>query len=258
MLRAAMMRARVFVNRFGLPFEQLRVDVLVGEQPGRAVAPWVEERQSREGAVASLANPSEIGLRSTAQWLGTLEDLRLLHLACAERAAAYCASTQRPDGGFIPAPEADAEECLIFTASLAGTLARLASVRPAVLDAAGEYLASRWSVEQVQGGDRRVIAAWLHFFASHPHELSDAALQWCGRELEGGFRSGRFDAVATARVFVACDARALPGARLDVDELVAAVLGEQARDGGFGDPTWDGPARVPTTSDAILALVRLA
>ena len=65
------------------------------------------------------------------------------------------------------------------------------------------------------------------------HEDSDAILQWCGRELERGYRAGAFDAVRTARVLVDCDAPSLPGARLAAGELVAALLGEQAPDGGW-------------------------
>ena len=58
-------------------------------------------------------------------------------------------------------------------------------------------------------------------------DVADEALQWCGRELERGFRIGAFDAVRVARVFVLCDAPALPGARLAAAEVREALLRAQ-------------------------------
>jgi hypothetical protein len=72
-----------------------------------------------------------------------------------------------------------------------------------------------------------------HWFSLNESELSDAALQWCGRELERGFRSRACDALRAARVFVLCHASALPGASLTGRELCQALAGEQTADGGF-------------------------
>ena len=84
--------------------------------------------------------------------------------------------------------------------------------------------------------------------------MADEALQWCGRELERGFRTGSIDAVRTARVFALCDAAALPGARLRADEVAAALLREQDSDGAFGAE----PARLRATCEAALGLRQLA
>jgi hypothetical protein len=127
-----------------------------------------------------------------------------------------------------------------------------------VLRAASAFLAARWGPERVQSGDPIAIGAWAQWFANTDDELADAGLQWCGRELERGFRTGAIDALATARVFALCDAQALPGARLGAEEVVLSLTAAQAADGGFGagwDPT---PVRVEATLDALAALARLA
>ena len=83
------------------------------------------------------------------------------------------------------------------------------------LEAVGEFLAAQFSVERVQAGGFEDLAPFLPFFAIHPHELSDAALQWCGRELERSFRSGRLSPLEAGRLFVRSVARSLPATRLD-------------------------------------------
>ena len=108
----------------------------------------------------------------------------------------------------------------------------------------------------MKGGEWQAIAAFSHFFANVPHELADAALQWCGRELERGYRTGAFDALAAARVLLWCDAHAIPGARLGVDELLGALLAEQRGDGGWPAPGASPDARVARTLDALAALSR--
>ena len=109
----------------------------------------------------------------------------------------------------------------------------------AALRAAGGYLAVHWSPELVQGGSWHAICGYAHFFSNVPHEISDAVLQWCGRELERAFRIGAFDAVRAARIFTLCDAHALPGAKLDGD---GARTGAPAR---RSPPTEAGPQPRP-------------
>ena len=87
-----------------------------------------------------------------------------------------------------------------------------------------------------------------------PHDAGDEILQWCGRELERGFRARRFSAVRTARVLTWCDAPVLPGAQLEPAELLDALLAEQAPDGGFGEASDD---RASRSWDAWIALERL-
>jgi hypothetical protein len=80
-------------------------------------------------------------------------------------------------------------------------------------------------------------------------------MQRCGRELEGGYRSGKLDAVGAARVFVLCEAHALPGARIRADEAAAALLASQQEDGGWpAADSVDLRARVDATLDAVVAL----
>jgi len=60
-----------------------------------------------------------------------------------------------------------------------------------------------------------------------------------------------FDDPSTAALFVACDAHALPGARLRADEAAAALLAEQTSDGGW-------PGGAGDTLEALRALRFLA
>lgn len=100
--------------------------------------------------------------------------------------------------------------------------------------------------------------AYSLYFTNVGHELSDEALQWCGRALEKGFRGRRHDAVATMRILLSCDAQAMPGAEFDAVELLERLLEEQARDGGFTELSAGGPpARTTQTFDAMFAIVRL-
>jgi hypothetical protein len=254
---AALARARSFVARAGSALERLRADVLAGEAPGARVAGLVESRQLASGAVGPLEADGPAGVATTAAALALLDELGALDHPCAERAAVWLASRQARDGSFSPAADASADVRLLFTASVAALLARTGRVRESVLDAAAAHVAAGFSVERVQRGDWEALAALFPFFADHPGELADAALQWCGRELERGWRTGRFDALRAARIFVLCGARALPGAKLDARELVPALLAGQAGDGGFGAPGGPDAGRVEPTLDAMLALARL-
>ena len=85
-------------------------------------------------------------------------------------------------------------------------------------------------------------------------DVADEALQWCGRELERGFRTGAFSPVAVGSVFARCDASALPGARLRADEVARALLAAQREDGSFPG---DGPPE-RAACEAALALRHLA
>jgi hypothetical protein len=101
-----------------------------------------------------------------------------------------------------------------------------------------------------------VLVAYAHCFANTSHEEGDPILQWCGRELERGFRTRLFDAVRAARVLVLCDAGAIPGARFAAGELVAGVLAEQQADGGWLDPA--DPAPAARVAHSLLALSALS
>jgi len=59
-------------------------------------------------------------------------------------------------------------------------------------------------------------------------------------------------------VLVDCDAPSLPGARLAAGDVVAALLREQAPDGGWPPPDGERPCRIARTLDALAGLARLA
>ena len=118
----------------------------------------------------------------------------------------------------------------------------------------GGVAAARWSVERVQGPRYAPILAYVHALAHVPSERADEVLQWCGRELERGFRIGAFGPAAVGDVFVRCGAIAIPGTRLSAAEIVRALLLEQRPDGGFGPPA----AEVRATCKAALAIRHLS
>ncbi len=221
-------RAAGFVEAHGDALERRRAAVLVGARPLAHVLELLEPARDVERALTLF---------------GVVGDLGGLHAPVAEETVGWLESAQAADGSWGD---------LFATGMLAGYLGRTAYARPATLARAAAWLAAAWAPERVRSGDWKAIAAYAHFFANVPHELADGALQWCGRELERGFRSGRFDAVRTARVLLWCDALALPGARLRGDALRERILGEQQPDGGW--PSRD--ARVARTLDALAALVR--
>jgi hypothetical protein len=214
-------------------------------------------RQQADGAVARLEGGAPADLGSTAEALEGLADLRLLELPCAEQAARFVLASQLSDGSFGPAEESEREARLQLCGRLAPVLARMLCVPLDGLEALGAFLAASFSVERVQRGGYEDLAPFLPFFAIHPHELSDAALQWCGRELERSFRGGRLSALEAGRIFVRSDAISLPATRLDGSEIVPALLASQHADGSFGDGAAEAGARLGDTLDAVLLLLRL-
>jgi hypothetical protein len=155
-------------------------------------------------------------------------------------------------GSFAESP-ADEQPRLVLSGIVAGLLARTDCARPAPLRRAGAWLAARWGPERVQDGDFGRIAGYACWLANANPELADAGLQWCGREWERAFRSGRMDALQAARVLVLADAPTLPGARLGADEIVLSLLAAQGPEGGW--PT--GAGRLEATAEAVVALRHL-
>jgi len=239
---AVVQRARVFVDAHGDALQRARAAVLAGEPAHDAVESQLGDCADPRGALRALA---------------VLDALRVRRGRAVERAAAVLAAAQQPDGSWRLGDEADEAAAIATTAAVAGLLAKTPCVRLTVLDAAAAWLAARWGPERAQGGDVRLIGGYAGFFANFDHELSDPALQWCGRELERGFRSGALDALAVARVFAFCDARGLPGAQLDASEVVLSLLASQGADGGFA-PALPETQRIEATLDALAALGRLA
>jgi hypothetical protein len=234
---------------------QRRASALVERARARELAEWLAGRQLPDG---SFADASGQPLAATRRALAALVQVGVLHGALVERAARALVAMQRPDGRWEPAPHAPESDAIEATGRCAGVLARTACVRARTLDAAADWLASRFAPERVQGFARGALASYAAAFANVAHEASDEILQWCGRELERGYRAGAFDAVRTARVLVDCDSPSLPGARFAAGELVAALLREQAPDGGWPVPGGAGRCRVAGTLDALAGLSRLA
>lgn len=254
-IASARERALGFALAHGDALAQRRARALVERARAPEFAEWLARKQLEGGA---FADASGQGLTATRRALAALVQVGVLHGALVERAVQYLGRAQRPDGRWEPAGDASESAAIEATGRTAGVLARTPCARSRTLDAAADWLAARFAPERVQGFAIRALGAYAATFANIPHESSDAILQWCGRELERGFRAGAFDAVRTARVLVDCDAPSLPGARLAAGDVVAALLSEQAPDGGWPPQGGERPCRIARTLDALAGLARLA
>jgi len=278
-----------FLKRQQDDWALLRAEVLCEARPASALADALAAVQRPDGSFPILTLISGGGLgfpamapasldATAAAIVGSFEaltiaaDARVLHAEWVESTVRFLESRQHPDGAYrvsegpsalaaspdSSVPESSIESDVFWTGMVAGMLGRLPLARPEGLDAAGGWLAGRFSPEAVEHDGFSALCAYAHFFTNVAHDLSDEALQWCGRALEKGFRSRRLEAVATLRVLLLCDAQAMPGASFDVGELLGRVLEEQAGDGGYAELSPGGPAtRTTQTFDAMLAIVRL-
>jgi hypothetical protein len=280
-LRAAeaLERAYNFLEAGTDPWAQLRAQILCGAKPASDLTDRLAGAQRFDGSlpIGTLVSGGGLGFPPTdlaaldsdaAAVVGTLEallvaaDAKVMHADWAEPAVRSLESRQSDDGAFrVPSSGQAAvlEQADVFwTGMVAGILGRTPVSRPSALEAAGEFLAERFNPEAVEQDGYTALIAYAHFFTNVAHDLSDEALQWCGRALEKGFRSRQVDAVATLRVLLTCDAQALPGATFDISELLERLLEEQAGDGGFAELSTGGvAARTTQTFDAMLAIVRL-
>lgn len=190
--------------------------------------------RSRSPALLALLAELDVGsLRARERLLWLCSDAGLLRSDLA-RGLARALTREQGDDGAWRAAEMDEDEALRCTGRIAGCLARSPFARPETLDAAGDCLARSWDPDRVSNGRLADLHAYALFFANALHDASDEILQWCGRELERGFRTRTFSAVETLGVLVDCDAHCLPGARFAAGELLVALLTEQAPDGSFG------------------------
>ncbi|MBW2420312.1 MAG: terpene cyclase/mutase family protein [Deltaproteobacteria bacterium] len=273
----ALERGLTFVEAHGNPFSRLRVQVLLEAVPPDRGIDALSARQNRDGSFVRLgqvlpgaleADLAAAGvpdpLLGTFEALRILSDQRGLHAAAAEKAVDFLASVQQEDGSWGPEPgDRAAEEGvegvrLFVTGCLTGLLGGTRFARPQLLESAGRYLAAEWKPERIVTGGWADLAAFASYFANVPSDASEAALEWCGRELERGFRAGHFDARETLRVLRSCNVMALPGASLGIQELLSTLLGEQDEDGGFAAEEPTGSAgRVGPTLDAMLGLLAL-
>lgn len=253
-IEEACARASRFVAQWGDEPAVARASVLVGAESFGSARSTLESWAERSGV---LRAPGGVDPVAALPVLAGLADLRALDSALAIRIAEALAKVQAEDGSF-GAEGSDEEERVFTTGRLAALLSGLRSVRRRLLERAADYLAGRFSPERVAGFAWRPLAAYTPLFTNVEHERGDDVLQWCGRELERGFRARRFDAVQTARIWVDCGAAALPGARVNADEIVLALLAEQTSDGSWLLPDGREPsARVDHTLDGLTALMRL-
>ena len=256
-------RALIFAEKSCDEFATWRAQTLVaGRRPSSCPLPdGIVQRA--DGSLAASASPSGPSAASGSSDLGALlfvvgalDDVRGLHLPVVENACRFLEATQNEDGSWGDTGATEDEQ-IFWTGMLAGTFGKTRCARASMLGAAGDYLAERFTPDRVQGFAWHAIAAYTHTFANVPHEACDAILQWTGRELTRGFRTGRFDAVRTARVLLYGDAPALPGARLDASDVIGQLLSEQEEDGGWlrlEDPSPG--SRLAHSLDALAALVR--
>ena len=262
-------RAHGFVLAHATPLARCRGECLLEVAPLEDGARAVEALQREDGSFGVLVphraehfdaefkrwQPGESVLGSL-DALGMLSGLRQLARARVERTVAFLEGQQREDGSFGQAREAELR--LAGTGLLGGLLARTRYVRPAALAGVARFLGEHWDPSRVEGGHYASLAGYASFFTNVRDDQSDAVLQWCGRELERGFRTRRLEACALLSILLRCDVAMLPGATLAPDELLAALLGEQAGDGGFAALEPGGPAaRVEPTLDALEVIVRL-
>lgn len=286
-LRAAdaLERAYRFLEAQPDEWARLRSRVLCGAEPAARLASRIEQSQQAGGhfplgtlisggglgfprLAPERADPDEIAILGTLEAFLVAVDAGLFHGDWVERAVRALEARQSPDGAFrvrgqIVAEPGDGERAALaadvfFTGMVAGMLGRTPVSKTHGLERAGEFVVAHFSPDAVEHEGYPALMACSLFFTNVGHERSDELLQWCGRALEKGFRSGRIDAVATMRVLLSCDAQAMPGATFDVVELLDRLLGEQAGDGGFAELSLTGPAgRTTQTFDAMLAIVRL-
>jgi len=249
-------RAHAFVAAEGSEFDQLFLDTLLRERTAAELLEAVARLQQPDGSIPPLGGEPGAGAESTAACLERLDAVGLLDHPIPERAAAFLMGRQADDGGFGEVGDDD-DLRIEQTGRLAGLLAKTPFARPSVLARAEAFLGERWSVERVQGPTYAPILAYTHLLTQMQSEFADEALQWCGRELERGFRLRAFSPLATARVFLRARAKSLPGATIDAAELVTALITEQADDGSFPTDA-QAPSRVAATLEATEALLRLS
>jgi hypothetical protein len=267
----ALERGLGFVEAHGDALAQLRAMVLLEAMPVDALVEAMLERQAEDGSfeplgVAAGGSPgfSEAAAKGLPDGvLGGLEALCILgdadaiNSAPVPKLAAWLGTAQDADGAW-GGESLDVDTRLFATGMLAGLLGRTRSVRPHVLEDAGNFMGGHWAPEQVEGRAWARLTAFGVFFSGVDHDLADEALQWVGRELERGYRTRVYDAAATVRVLLHCDASAVPGATLEPPQLLADVLAEQGVDGGFAELAPGGPAgRVAPTLDCMRAILRL-
>ncbi|MCP5067289.1 MAG: hypothetical protein GY946_12055, partial [bacterium] len=211
-LEVSIGRAHEFVAKQGSRTDILFLEALLRERPVEEFLTSLEQLQDVRGAIAAMdESGEEAGLASTARAFGRLLSLGFGDHPVTERACAFLCRLQAADGAWALTRDADPLERIRWTGAIGGFLAGTPFARSSVLAAAEEFMAERWSVDLVKGSNYDPILAYTGLLTQVPSELADTALQWCGRELEQGFRNQVFSPLATVRVFLRAGVPALPG-----------------------------------------------
>lgn len=264
----AIARACGFVEAYGSVLARERLDALLGVgAPGRVESVLAGWRCQDGGFSRLVVSPPLLprggSVAGALDVLGVLDELSIRRGPLAEGVAAWLAPAQGDDGAWRIAPSdalaPEDSDAVFVTAMLAGHLSKLGCGSPRTLERAEEFLATRFSPEGIEGGERgdwRCLTAFAHVCANGAGEFADEALPWCGRALEKSFRRGQLSALDAARVFVLADVRRLPGARIDATQVAAQLPAEQNADGSFGSGG-SSRDRVETTLLAVRTLVRI-
>ncbi len=224
-------RALGFLARVGNDLDRRRAGAAGGGE-GAPLLDVLVATQSDAGAFRFADVMAGDAVAGTLHALAILADARLSGADAVAHAVSWLESHRQPDASW--AIEGAGEHAQhLATGFLAGFLAQSPFTRAHVLEEAGAWLAAHWSPELVRGGEFAMLAAYAHFFSSHPHEQADPILQWCGRELERGVRGGVLPALFALRVFSLCEAPVFPGSRIDAVSLLETLAKEQAPDGGW-------------------------
>lgn len=170
----------------------------------------------------------------TVEALEILDSLAYQDCPAGELAITRIVELQDEDGGW--GKQLSMNDRLSLTGQVAGLLAKSPFSPGRSLRAADSFFEDHWSEKRVRSGSLVDIDVYFHWLANYPGELADEALQWCGRELTRGFRSGNFGPLATGRIFVRCGARALPGASVSSREVCEKLIKTQRQDGSFFEP----------------------
>lgn len=247
-------RGLSFLEAHGDALALARAEALQGESA--ALAGILEARRRPGGGFCDAAGSPSATLGGARELLDLLDEAGLRSGPLAESAALWLAGAQQEDGSWRAEDRGD--DGVLETGRIAGQLAKLRCGSARTLRRAEAFLDAAFSPDRVEAGGWPAILAFALPATNGLLACADEALQWCGRALEKGWRSGGIGAADALRTLLLCDAPALPGARVGAGELVLAIVADQAEDGGFGaaaDPT---PDRVETTLLAVRGLRRFA
>ncbi|MDP6981308.1 MAG: hypothetical protein QF570_22330 [Myxococcota bacterium] len=263
-----------FVEREGHEFSRLRARILVQVEGVERGVEAIDEQvgaEGRPGRMGQVLPPMLEALftdeaeNDATRFTGTLEVLSVLadwgrlYEPAGDRIVAALLAAQEEDGSFGPANVAGEEPIgrVVATALTAGFLGRMRSARPEMLRGAGAFLAQHWSVDTIRGHGWPAVAGFAHYFTNVYDDEREAALPWCGRELERGWLAHEYTPADVMRVLFYCEASAIPGVSFDANALLTQLFDGQLDDGSVGEPASQPAARVAGTLDAMHYILRV-